>query len=133
MANTSVYIRDVQLLDQLDSSIRCSGEAMASIDINVISCFNDVKESLERQLHYIRMRLRETEVGSSAEKTWMLRYKKAKHIVEECQREITSYHATGHQLILNMNEYQIPKASQQLCEIKGRLQDILDSEVVAGV
>ena len=61
MAKSGAYIRDVHLLEELDEQIRSSGEAMASIDLNVCAHLNNVRDSLERQLDTIREKLQEAE------------------------------------------------------------------------
>lgn len=64
---------------------------------------------------------------------WKLRYEQGQQILGECRQEIADYSSGGHVLILNMHEQQTPKASQILHGCIEKLQDVLNSNMVASV
>lgn len=61
MARPGAYIRDIQLLEELNNKIVSSGEMMSNIDVGVSNYINGVKDSLERDLNTIQMKLNEAE------------------------------------------------------------------------
>lgn len=61
---------------------------------------------------------------------WRSRYQRAQQIMEECQQETHDYLTGGHNLILNMCEQQMPKASNLLCDCINKLQRILDYNII---
>jgi len=65
MARPGAYIRDVQLLEELNNKIVSSGEMMSNIDVSVCNYINGVRDSLERDLNTIQMKLNEAEARLS--------------------------------------------------------------------
>lgn len=63
MAKNGVYTNNVHSLEQVNERIKRSSEAMASIDAGVVNFFNDVGDTLERQLHCIQTKLEEAEAN----------------------------------------------------------------------
>lgn len=61
MTSTRVYIRDVNLLENLNDKIVSSGNAMSNIDQNVNSYLNGVISDLESQLSVIQQNLQAAE------------------------------------------------------------------------
>ena len=64
---------------------------------------------------------------------WRMRYEQGQQILGECRQEISGYSSGGHALIMNMCEQQTPKASQILNGCIDKLQDVLNSNMVANV
>lgn len=66
---------------------------------------------------------------------WRDRYEQGRQIVGECQREISEYNGQGggHGLILTMSGQQTTKASQLLRGCIDNLQEILNSNMIAGI
>ena len=62
---------------------------------------------------------------------WKMRYEQGQQILGECRQEITDYSSGGHALVMNMCEQQTPKASQILIGCFEKLQDVLNSDMVA--
>ena len=65
MAKSGAYIRDVHLLEELNSEIESSGQSMLSIDTSVVNYLNEVKGKLDSQLEYIQMKLSEARTSLS--------------------------------------------------------------------
>lgn len=61
MVEKGVYIRNVQLLEQLNDQIIYSGKEMANIDAGVSNYLNSVKNELDDQLRIIQNKLKEAE------------------------------------------------------------------------
>mgnify|MGYP006322505581 CR=1 FL=1 len=61
MVEKGVYIRNVQLLEQLNDQITYSGKEMANIDAGVSNYFNSVKNDLDDQLRIIQGKLNAAE------------------------------------------------------------------------
>jgi hypothetical protein len=61
MASTKIYIRDVNLLEELQDRIVSSGEAMSGIDRNVVSSLDSVMSTLESNLAIVRQKLESAE------------------------------------------------------------------------
>lgn len=54
-----IHIRDIQALEEFNNAVEYAGEAMATIESNVSSYINGVKDVLEEQLEILRERLEE--------------------------------------------------------------------------
>lgn len=73
------------------------------------------------------------ESARSEVEKWRTKYERGQQILEECQREIGEYNGPGggHGLIQTMTKDKTPKISQLLQDYTEKLQDILNSNMVA--
>lgn len=156
MAKKGVFIRDVHSLEQLDDKFGATGKAMANIDQDVISCLQDVKQTLDKQLDYIHTRLGEAENKLSQAKSALEACQSAEAMaaavgipgtgcileagmVAEAQAEVTKWemrYRQGQQIVAEcqreIGEYNGPGGGHSLIQKMSETQTPKASELLRG-